>query len=281
MTRERVLIARGFEWLPRDFDAVLDFAGVDRHACSRFAVVGGVEVYVKVSCIDGWKHRLRVSMRYALSGAPRLTEFRNLERLEHAGIPVASPVAAGEQRVLGLIARHFLIVRAVPGARDLETLVREGLAGQALTSVLERLAVATARMHAIGFLHRDLFMRNVLVTGEGDVAFIDCRKGEWHGLQLRGVAYDVACFDKWAATLLPHDARVAFLRTYVRHAGLADPAAFLERVESWRRWLVRRYLTKKRREHRRDTPLLDARRVAPDDVAPKTVANERSLIPRS
>ena len=61
--------------------------------------------------------------------------------------------------------------------------------------MLDELADEVARMHALHFVHRDLYPRNLLVRGPDRarrIVFLDAWRGGAR-LQLRGPAYDLGC----------------------------------------------------------------------------------------
>ena len=171
--------------------AIAAWSEAPRHG--RFVELGGERAYFKLSALRG-----KTSVRYALKRRllrrplPRLAEFRNLAWLREHGVDAPEPIAAGALWRRGLPRFQFLLTREIAGARTLAAFLAEAKDASARARVLEALATTVARMHALRFLHHDLFARNVLVTGASSVAFLDC----WAGgtpPQLRGFAYDLTC----------------------------------------------------------------------------------------
>jgi len=162
----------------------------------------------------------RPALRHAVRRAagleiPRLQEFSNLEWLRSRGFLAARPLLAGVRRRAVLPRFQFLFTELRPG---------ESTLGQwfPLAPPAERarrlaaLARDVARMHRLGFVHRDLYPRNLLVTTEGTdprCAFLDAwRSGPGRGL--RGPEHDLGClFLEGASLFTPEEQRV-FLQSY-------------------------------------------------------------------
>jgi len=168
-----------------------------RHAA--FVELAGARAYLKLTALSG-KTRWRYALKRQLLRAPlpRLREFANLRWLREHGFRAPEPLVAAALWRRGLPRFQLLFTREVAGARTLaQFLVEERGARRA--AVLDDLAREVARMHALGFVHHDLFPRNLLVTaGEDRVWFLDC----WAGgppPQARGPAYDLACLTRSGA----------------------------------------------------------------------------------
>lgn len=185
-------------------------SGIERRA---FA---GYEAWFKRSVLAG-RARLRWAAKRALGAKlPRVAEYYNhswlIERLFEAPLPLA----AGEIVRRGLPVRQFLLSEHVPDAPTLEALLADrGHSHRA--AVLDELAREIARMHALGFVHHDLYPRNVLVRPPEHprrLVFLDA----WAGgppPQGRGAAYDLACLWLHADTELERDEYERFLARYV------------------------------------------------------------------
>ena len=176
----------------------------------------GRRAYFKLGPLRG-KSRLRHALRARLLGLsyPALAEFDNLTWLRRNGFGAPLPLAAGVFRRGSLPLFQFLYTEEVPGARDLGSLGGEETR-EDLGPVLRALGRDLARLHARGFVHRDLFPRNVLVTGgarEPAVHFLDCRRG---GARpgLRGPSHDLACLMVRAGELFGEDDQVDFFEAY-------------------------------------------------------------------
>jgi tRNA A-37 threonylcarbamoyl transferase component Bud32 len=110
-----------------------------------------------------------------------LREVRNLKALHDAGLPVPQVVLHGAEWRLGVPTRSIVVLRRIAGAQSLRE-VLQGTAPEGRTDVWAPLGRVVARMHAIGFVHRDLTARNVLVQradGQVRIHLIDCPRGEF------------------------------------------------------------------------------------------------------
>jgi aminoglycoside/choline kinase family phosphotransferase len=158
--------------------------------------------------------------------------------------------------------RQFLLTVDVPGAITLEAFLR----GERVTDrdeVLDELARETARMHALGFVHHDLYPRNVLVLPRTDtarVAFLDA----WAGgppPQLRPAAYDLACLLLHADRELERGEIERFVSTYARerdaHGRPVDAHRVLARAKRIRTRLVERLVARPHERRSEPVPSLD------------------------
>ncbi|MFT7485219.1 MAG: hypothetical protein ACI9F9_001066 [Candidatus Paceibacteria bacterium] len=157
----------------------------------EFRALGDTQVYFKAEPLATWP-RLRHGARHLFLRRPypRLAEYENLRWLASRGFNVPEPLAAGVLRVWSGVAWQFLFTRRKLEARPLF----EG--GSALPDgVLGALANEVARLHELGFIHRDLHLRNLAwleATDGPSILIFDAWRGgaRW---QSRGVAYDLAC----------------------------------------------------------------------------------------
>jgi len=193
-----------------------------------------VQAYLKYGPLQ-LRPALRHASRALVPGIeiPRLQEFANLAWLRSHGFGAPRPLVAGVLRRLGLPRFQFLATQAIPTARTLaEALARDARAERTVS--LELLAREVARLHELGFVHRDLFARNVLVTDESRARtgagaalrlhFLDAwRGGPQRGL--RGPAYDLACILSDGEWLFSPEERRRFERCYASERALDDPDA--------------------------------------------------------
>jgi len=180
--------------------------------------LAGARAYLKAEPLRG-----RARLRHALRGAvlrrplPRLAEYANLEWLRERWFQAPRPLAAGCVTSAGCARWQFLLTREVLDARPLHELLAEGVEDP--TDVLDELAGELARMHALHFVHRDLYPRNLLVRAQAAtprrrVVFLDAWRGG-ERLQLRGPAYDLGCFFLHAPEWLEGAQQRRFLARYV------------------------------------------------------------------
>jgi len=204
----------------------------------------GERAYLKGGPLMG-KASLRHGLRAVLlrRSPPRLREAANLRWLASHDFQAPTPLVAGLLSRRGLPRYQFLLTRWVDGARTLERVLDEDTPKER-RPVVQELAREVARMHASGFVHRDLFPRNLLALGPEStrrVFFLDSWAGG-PGTGLRGPAYDLACLFLEADRFEPEEQR-AMLETYCAArtaAGQPAPGRLLTRVARNRRGLLRR-----------------------------------------
>jgi hypothetical protein len=213
-------------------------AGVER------VELAGTQAWFKRSLLRG-----RSRWRWAMRRVPRVREHDNLVWLLRTLFQVPVPLAAGKLVQRGLPLRQFLFTQDMPGVVPLDQLLCGG-AHPARAIVLDELARETARMHALGFVHHDLYTRNVLVLPDQNarrVAFVDA----WAGgpsPQLRSGAYDLACFFLRADRELTEGEAQRFLALYAAERAAQgrpiDAQRMLARAKRLRARLVRRLIAR-------------------------------------
>jgi tRNA A-37 threonylcarbamoyl transferase component Bud32 len=199
--------------------------------CGRF--------YLKRYAYPGWGASWGLLGRGTLWGtAPELNEFRALAWLRGHGLPAAKPIAAAARRHAGRLVAHALLTEVVEGAVDLDRRLHDPADPLRVSRglrrrFLQRLGEVIGRMHALGFRHRDLHARNVLVQAEDDEValwLIDCRRGG-RGLR-QGPHHDLACLDRDLRGLLTRGDRRRLLGAYLAPGG--DAKAVVRRVAAIR-----------------------------------------------
>jgi hypothetical protein len=173
-------------------------------------------VYYVKRYSGGRKHRWRGFRR-----SPPDAERRNLSFFQRLRIPVPSVVAVGSERHHARFVRGALVTEEVPQAETLRMRLF-GKTGPTPTSppsqLLEKLASYVRRMHSLGFVHRDLKLRNILVRQQAgdEVYFLDCPIGRvlpWVARR-HYVVRELAGLDWRARHVLSRSSRLRFLRTY-------------------------------------------------------------------
>lgn len=218
-------------------------------------------VYVKGGPLVGrarWRHALRA--RLLRVEPPRLAEYMNLCWLTERLFQTPIPLVAGAFVRRGTVSHQFLATAEVAPAIDLQRFLEKREPGR--QGVLDELARELARMHALHFVHRDLFARNVLV-GEPcagrRVYFLDAWRGGCR-LQSRGSVYDLACFFLHAPELLSAGEQAGFFELYARERALQGrpiDAGLASRIARERTRLVRRISRDPGRLHGHTPPTLD------------------------
>jgi hypothetical protein len=173
------------------------------------------------------EHRIRRRDRVANAWAgfgfvsKSYREFLLLRELAAVGIGCPEPLAAGEEG-----GRAFLLLRELPGCRDLRAFLRE-------TPVSRRGEVAVclgaelARLHAAEFDHPDLYSKHVLVGTVGSrfvFHFLDWQRSRRGRPSWAARWRDLAALDATLADeLVTPRERVASLREYLRGSADAGP----------------------------------------------------------
>jgi hypothetical protein len=208
----------------------------------------GRAAWVKASALRGkasWRHAAR---RWLIRRPPpREAELRNLAWLAQRRFRVPLPRAAVSFWRGGRPRYQALWLELLPGAQPLSARLPL-LEPSARDELLLELARETARLHALGFAHHDLYLRNVLVDGGASrddarrLAFADA----WSGGpgRRRGAARDMACLMLEGASLLTPAEQALWLERYLAeraaHGAPAEPAALLRRAARARAALLAR-----------------------------------------
>ena len=227
----------------------LESSARDARKGRGFRSSGGTSVFVKYGPLRG-RSRLRHALRRALglSELPRIQEFENLDWLRDSGFGAPRPLAAGVAGSQYLASFQFLVTEQVRSTQTLAEFFGKGRT-EKRSDVLELLGRELARLHALGFVHRDLFLRNLLIQEEGgalQIFFLDA----WRGVPrtrsggLRGPEYDVACLMLEGATAFDRDEQRLFLHSYEVERGSRGHSlsrtTFFRRTEKLRRAVLAR-----------------------------------------
>jgi tRNA A-37 threonylcarbamoyl transferase component Bud32 len=175
---------------------------------------------------------------------PEIREFKNLEFLREKGIPAVKPVAAAAETRRGRLVAHALLTEHVPESVDLaRRLATPGDPVREVPAIRRRTAELIGRhvhrMHQEGFVHRDLFARNVVVRVEEDqpsVWFCDCRRGGPPSFTSKGFD-DLATLDGDLKGAMPRTDRLRALRAYAGPD--SDLSSWVEKIASLRERLSR------------------------------------------
>jgi 3-deoxy-D-manno-octulosonic acid kinase len=114
-------------------------------------------------------------------------EFWILETARRCGLPVVEPIAAVVEPLAPGVYRGLLATFEVGGARPIHRAVESGGAAW-----VEPLAAALRRIHDAGLRHDDLNLGNVLVSGAGEIVFVDLDRGAFLGEPIPRVARSAA-----------------------------------------------------------------------------------------
>ena len=194
---------------------------------------GGAPVFAKASPLSGSAARRHALRRLWGQPLPRVREYENLRWLAERGFQVPRALAAGALWRGGLPRYQALILEQLSGVQELDAAL--GSAPESLDDRIEDRPLTSAdegsrrnlarelggevgRMHALGFIHRDLFPRNILVlppTAARRLVFVDSWRAAPHA-SLRGPAYDLACLLLDGMDLWSTPEQQLLLEAYVR-----------------------------------------------------------------
>ncbi len=149
-------------------------------------------------------------------------EWENLVSLTRMGLPVPKIVAYGEQIKDGHFLKGALITEGVEYSENIAQYLTSNAKRLSnkkwLNLVIDQLAYYVAKMHAQKFIHRDLNLRNILVTTQDSpvIYFIDCPAGGFKRIfwLKHGIIRDLAHLDKVARYLLSDKDLLRFYKKY-------------------------------------------------------------------
>ncbi len=262
-----MMLTRDYIWIDPPFRDHLHRADLD-HVASVLACMGNrlaawsrttdtiwqdligssSSVYIKRYHYPRWSHRLRGAFRGTFLKANRAkSEFRALRQMRQLGIQAVRPIAYGERRIAGFVRSCFLITESVPDAMPLSSFIKtfSDCANSEASrlgrwEILTSLAAQVRHMHEAGFVHRDLFWRNVLIRvlpgDRFEFYFLDASVGKRIRLQQRrqdSIVRDIAAMGVLAPHFCSKADQLRFLLTYLDKKKL-DPRNrdWLRRVQA-------------------------------------------------
>ena len=203
-----------------------------RETHGEFIEFEGGGCYLKAGPLNAgsaWRHGLAAHL--LRRKAPRVREYNNLSWLIERHFQAVLPFAAGVFTRKGLPHYQYLLTRRVEDGRQLDEFWL-GSSPRERRGVIEELARELARMHALGFLHHDLYVRNLLVRPLGcerRVVFLDA----WAGgppTQLRRPGYDLGALFLEGLDLFGEEEQRELLATYFQQRGAQGRPARIERT---------------------------------------------------
>lgn len=111
-------------------------------------------------------HKLLRLVRWPGSEDEAMQEWRAMLALDALGIPVATPLAVGQDKSGGVVTRSFLMTREIPAAVEGGTWLAK-LTSSQRRKFLQRVAEMARRFHGAGFVHKDFYIGHVLVSDAG------------------------------------------------------------------------------------------------------------------
>ncbi len=227
-----------------------------------------------------WNHQyenIRVrAFRGSLVGRSMVrAEYENLEKLAGWGFRVPRLVAYGDHRFAGGVIHAFIITEEIPRAMGVDYLVHEWF-GQQSRAVREQQkaelvrAVATAvrRMHDHGFEHHDLFLRNMMVSGQdmSKLYMMDAPRAHyWPQFMMRKRrAVDLASLDAAATQVFTRSQRMRFMHIYLGR----------DRLSGKDKQLVRQVLKRAELMRGRQIKRLERSIAVDEDGKPDSLSNQ-------
>lgn len=217
--------------------------------------------WLKGSALKG-KTALRHGLRFRLGlGLPRLREAKNLAWLARHLFVVPKPLVGLVLFRAGLPRGQWLVTQEQQDARPLLE-VWDELDSEQEQAALTELAREVARMHALGFTHRDLFLRNLMWRGTQarKLLLLDCWRGG-PGFDLRGASWDVGCLLSDLVDLVGGEQAQRWLTEYLDQRAAQDrPVAkesFIPQALKARRTVIKRLIAQPQRLGSQALPRLD------------------------
>lgn len=204
-------------------------------------------IYIKRYHYPRWRLRFRGMFRgtFLFSSRAR-NEFHTLQLMRQLGIQAVRPIAYGERRIGHFVSSCFLITEAVPTAMPLSSFIKTfshrrdtRRAIHARRDVLTSLARQVRHMHEAGFIHRDLFWRNVLIRclpdEQFEFYFLDAPVGKRIRLPQRrhdNIVRDIAAMSALAPDFCSRADQMRFLLEYLNTDRLStDDRRWLRQVQ--------------------------------------------------
>jgi tRNA A-37 threonylcarbamoyl transferase component Bud32 len=205
-------------------------------------------VYIKRYHYPRWRQRIEGMFRGTYFNNTRArNEYRVLALMRSLGIQAVKPIAFGERRILHFCRSCFLITEAVPGAMSLVSFIRTFSRHPSSTKtrrvkleILTSLAQQVRHMHEAGFVHRDLFWRNVLIRPLPDdrfeFYFLDASVGKRIRITQRrqeSIVHDIAAMGVLGPEFCSKADQLRFLLVYLDTDRLSrDDRAWLRQVQA-------------------------------------------------
>lgn len=205
-------------------------------------------LFIKRYHYPRWRQRIEGMFRGTfLKNTRARNEYRILSIMRRLGIQAVRPIAFGERRTLHFCRSCFLITEAVPGAMSLVSFIRtfsrhpsSAKARRARLEILTSLAEQVRHMHESGFVHRDLFWRNVLIRPLPDdrfeFYFLDASVGKRIRIPQRrqdSIVHDIAAMGVLGPQFCSKADQLRFLQVYLNTDRLsAEDRAWLRRVQA-------------------------------------------------
>ena len=187
--------------------------------------------------------QVRGMLRGTLFGKAKAErEFAHLQYLHRAKIPAVQALRACVQRnVLGFVVDSHLITIASPGQTLSQCVVREQLPSEEIWAAL---GASLSRMHQVGFWHRGLAPRNVLILDEAPFhRWLDPAKSKIYSRTIPQAARADDLLRFWGTLhkCIPSSHKQAFEHAYGQD-GVCEPANLWRAIPKRKRASIERIL---------------------------------------
>ncbi len=239
-----VVVVRGGRGPDRAAVELIEAHALEGTKTSGVIEIGGARLFAKASPLGGRAGRRHALRRLFGLYPPRVREYENLRWLRSRLFQAPRPLAAAILWRRGLPRYQVLLTEEVTGARDLNDELADATPNER-RGLAEELGREVGRMHALGFVHRDLHPRNLLVVHEAAhrrIVFVDAWRAAPHA-SLRGPAYDLACLFLEGAEMWDGGEQQRLLDAYVASRaaqGAAVSPRLLVQARAERKGLLRR-----------------------------------------
>ncbi len=167
-------------------------------------------------------------------------EYENLAKLAECGLRVPQLVAYGDHRFAGGVIHAFIITEEIPQAMGVDYLAHEWfdqqpkkVREQKKVELIHEVATSVRRMHDCGFEHHDLFLRNMMVSGQdmSQLYVMDAPRGYFwpHFIMRTRRTFDLSTLDAAATQSFSRSQRMRFMHIYLGRDRLTDKDKLLVR----------------------------------------------------
>ncbi len=164
------------------FDSFESFMRKDSEKVRRLILNDGSAFYLKCCGADPAAIYLKMVLYGRRPRSSALREVHLLKTLRASGFLTMEPVAWGEESLLGVPSRGFLVVREVRG-QDVAVLFDE-LAGVQKRALMKAIGRLIGRLHTSGFFH-PVRLKDLIRTEDGLVLIDRETSKPWHSMFLR------------------------------------------------------------------------------------------------
>ncbi len=185
-----------------------------------------------------WNRRLEcLSSRAArgslLGRSVMRAEFEKIQSLGKMGLRIPRVVGYGEQRFCGGVINTYMITEEIANAMGVDFIVHQWMDQQPVEQqralkeeLIASISTAVKTMHANGFEHHDLFLRNLIVTDHNmsNLYVFDCPRAYCWPMFImkKRRKVDLAMLDAGATVAFSPSQRMRFMHQYLGCTRLSD-----------------------------------------------------------